>query len=79
VKELPEYDESQFKIKVFTPQEPVVTIDGFFHRAVKKMVATGEYPRIKPIALCMQGFIDSIKRIGRHIPPGRNATRKWML
>ncbi|GJV44260.1 hypothetical protein Tco_1428796 [Tanacetum coccineum] len=37
VKELPEYDE--FKIEVFTPQEPVVTITEFFHRAVKKMVA----------------------------------------
>nr|GEU61635.1 hypothetical protein [Tanacetum cinerariifolium] len=38
-KELPEYDESQFKIAVFTPQKPVVTIVEFFHGAVKKMVA----------------------------------------
>ncbi|GJR31691.1 replication protein A 70 kDa DNA-binding subunit B [Tanacetum coccineum] len=40
VKELPEYDESQFKIEVFTPAKPVVTIAEFFHEAVKKMVAT---------------------------------------
>ncbi|GJX66013.1 replication protein A 70 kDa DNA-binding subunit B [Tanacetum coccineum] len=40
VKELPEYDESQFKIEVFTPQEPVVTIAEFFHGVVKKMVAS---------------------------------------
>ncbi|GJX29117.1 hypothetical protein Tco_0237196 [Tanacetum coccineum] len=40
VKELPEYDESQFKIEAFMPQEPVVTIAKFFHGAVKKMVAS---------------------------------------
>nr|GFA87537.1 replication protein A 70 kDa DNA-binding subunit B [Tanacetum cinerariifolium] len=39
-KELPEYDENQFKISVFTPQKPVVTIAEFFHRAVKKMVSS---------------------------------------
>nr|GEY19173.1 replication protein A 70 kDa DNA-binding subunit B [Tanacetum cinerariifolium] len=33
----------------------------------------------KPAALRMQGFIYSIKRMGRHIPPARNATGKWML
>ncbi|GJR04518.1 replication protein A 70 kDa DNA-binding subunit B [Tanacetum coccineum] len=37
-KELPEYDESQYKIELFTPQKPVVTIAEFFHGAVKKMV-----------------------------------------
>ncbi|GJV58098.1 replication protein A 70 kDa DNA-binding subunit B [Tanacetum coccineum] len=40
VKELPEYDESQFKIEVFKPGKPVVTIAEFFHGALKKMVAT---------------------------------------
>ncbi|GKC41344.1 ATP-dependent DNA helicase PIF1-like protein [Tanacetum coccineum] len=35
--ELLEYDESQFKIEVFTPQEAVVTIAEFFHGALKKM------------------------------------------
>ncbi|GKB84698.1 replication protein A 70 kDa DNA-binding subunit B [Tanacetum coccineum] len=30
LKELPEYDESQFKISLFTPQKPVVTIAEFF-------------------------------------------------
>ncbi|GJV59329.1 replication protein A 70 kDa DNA-binding subunit B [Tanacetum coccineum] len=40
VKELPQYDESQFTIEVFTPRKPVVTIAEFFHGAVKKMVAT---------------------------------------
>ncbi|GKF43235.1 hypothetical protein Tco_0129787, partial [Tanacetum coccineum] len=40
VKELPEYEESQFKIEVFTPGKPVVTIAEFFHGVVKKMVAT---------------------------------------
>nr|GEX51720.1 retrovirus-related Pol polyprotein from transposon TNT 1-94 [Tanacetum cinerariifolium] len=39
-KELPEYDENQFKISVFTPQKPVVTIAEFFHGAVKKMVSS---------------------------------------
>ncbi|GKC33013.1 replication protein A 70 kDa DNA-binding subunit B [Tanacetum coccineum] len=39
-KELPEYDESQFNISLFTPQKPVVTIDKFFHGAVKKMVSS---------------------------------------
>nr|GEZ78735.1 hypothetical protein [Tanacetum cinerariifolium] len=39
-KELPEYDENQFKISVFTPQKPVVTIVEFFHGAVKKMVSS---------------------------------------
>ncbi|GJV63759.1 replication protein A 70 kDa DNA-binding subunit B [Tanacetum coccineum] len=38
LKELPEYDESQFKISLFTPQKSVVTIAEFFHGAVKKMV-----------------------------------------
>nr|GEW13957.1 RNA-directed DNA polymerase, eukaryota, reverse transcriptase zinc-binding domain protein [Tanacetum cinerariifolium] len=33
----------------------------------------------KPAALCMEGFIDSIKRMGGHIPLERNATRKWIL
>ncbi|GJS34197.1 hypothetical protein Tco_0532579 [Tanacetum coccineum] len=65
VKELPEYDESQFKIEVFTPQEAVVTIVEVFHGALKKMVASiREY---------------SIKRMGGHIPPARNATGKRML
>ncbi|GJZ27883.1 replication protein A 70 kDa DNA-binding subunit B [Tanacetum coccineum] len=31
LKELPEYDESQFKISMFTPQKLVVTIANFFH------------------------------------------------
>nr|GEY82666.1 nucleotide-binding alpha-beta plait domain-containing protein [Tanacetum cinerariifolium] len=39
-KELHEYDENQFKISVFTPQKPVVTIAKFFHGAVKKMVSS---------------------------------------
>nr|GFA08371.1 hypothetical protein [Tanacetum cinerariifolium] len=39
-KELPEYDENQFKIYVFTPQKPVVTFAEFFHGAVKKMVSS---------------------------------------
>nr|GEW02522.1 hypothetical protein [Tanacetum cinerariifolium] len=39
-KELPEYDENQFKIYVFTPQNPVVTIAEFFHGAVKKTVSS---------------------------------------
>ncbi|GKB36278.1 replication protein A 70 kDa DNA-binding subunit B [Tanacetum coccineum] len=39
LKELPEYDESQFKISLFTPQKPVVTIAEFFNGAVKKMVS----------------------------------------
>ncbi|GJZ80919.1 replication protein A 70 kDa DNA-binding subunit B, partial [Tanacetum coccineum] len=39
-KELPEYDENQFKISVFTPQKPVVTVAEFFHGAVKKMVSS---------------------------------------
>nr|GEY12425.1 replication protein A 70 kDa DNA-binding subunit B [Tanacetum cinerariifolium] len=39
-KELPEYDESQFKISLFTPQKPMVTVAEFFHRAVKKMVSS---------------------------------------
>ncbi|GJR74570.1 hypothetical protein Tco_0086935 [Tanacetum coccineum] len=37
---LPEYDESQFKISLFTPQKPVFTIVEFFHRAVKKLVSS---------------------------------------
>ncbi|GKE03073.1 replication protein A 70 kDa DNA-binding subunit B [Tanacetum coccineum] len=37
VKELPKYDESQFKIEVFTLGKPVVTIVEFFHGVVKKM------------------------------------------
>ncbi|GKA18928.1 hypothetical protein Tco_0698843 [Tanacetum coccineum] len=37
---MPEYDESQFKIEVFTPGKPVVTIAEFLHGAVKKMVVT---------------------------------------
>ncbi|GJX01472.1 replication protein A 70 kDa DNA-binding subunit B, partial [Tanacetum coccineum] len=40
LKELPEYDESQFKISLFTPQKPVVTIAEFFNGAVKKMVSS---------------------------------------
>ncbi|GKE19683.1 replication protein A 70 kDa DNA-binding subunit B, partial [Tanacetum coccineum] len=40
VKEPPEYDESQFKIEVFTLGKPVVTIAEFFHGALKKIVAT---------------------------------------
>ncbi|GKC56720.1 replication protein A 70 kDa DNA-binding subunit B [Tanacetum coccineum] len=39
VKELPEYDELQFRIEVFTPGKHVVTIAEFFHRAIKKMVS----------------------------------------
>ncbi|GJV15049.1 replication protein A 70 kDa DNA-binding subunit B [Tanacetum coccineum] len=39
IKELPEYDESQFMIEVFTPGKPVVTIAEFFHGVVKKMVS----------------------------------------
>ncbi|KAL6524743.1 hypothetical protein OROMI_030336 [Orobanche minor] len=40
VKELPNYDEAQFKIELFTPHKPIVTIAEFFHGAVKKMVAS---------------------------------------
>ncbi|GJS45741.1 replication protein A 70 kDa DNA-binding subunit B [Tanacetum coccineum] len=40
LKELPEYDESQFKISLFIPQKLVVTIAEFFNRAVKKMVSS---------------------------------------
>nr|GFB96111.1 hypothetical protein [Tanacetum cinerariifolium] len=39
-KELPEYGESQFKISLFTPQKPMVTVAEFFHEAVKKMVSS---------------------------------------
>nr|GEW08635.1 replication protein A 70 kDa DNA-binding subunit B [Tanacetum cinerariifolium] len=38
LKELPEYDESEFKISLFTPQKPMVTIAEIFNRAVKKMI-----------------------------------------
>nr|GEY96456.1 hypothetical protein [Tanacetum cinerariifolium] len=54
----------------------------FINRDVTKILAfrqrkedSGE----KPTALCMQGFIDSIKKMGGHIPLERNATGKWML
>ncbi|GKB10199.1 replication protein A 70 kDa DNA-binding subunit B [Tanacetum coccineum] len=40
LKELPEYDENQFKISLFTPQKHVVTISEFFNGAVKKMVSS---------------------------------------
>ncbi|GKE58880.1 replication protein A 70 kDa DNA-binding subunit B [Tanacetum coccineum] len=40
LKELPEYDENQFKISLFTPQKPVVIISEFFNGAVKKMVSS---------------------------------------
>ncbi|GJV12558.1 Clp protease regulatory subunit ClpX1, mitochondrial isoform X2 [Tanacetum coccineum] len=40
LKELPKYDKSQFKISLFTPQKPVVTIAEFFNGAVKKMVSS---------------------------------------
>ncbi|GKE03415.1 hypothetical protein Tco_1395433, partial [Tanacetum coccineum] len=40
LKELLEYDKSQFKISLFTPQKPVVTIAEFFNGAVKKMVSS---------------------------------------
>nr|GEU51843.1 replication protein A 70 kDa DNA-binding subunit B [Tanacetum cinerariifolium] len=79
VKELPKYDESQFKTEAFTPQEPVVTIAEFFYGAINKMVTSIRECELKTTALCMQGFIDSIKRMGRHIPPARNAIEKWML
>ncbi|GJX50694.1 putative PIF1 DNA helicase/replication protein A1-like protein [Tanacetum coccineum] len=39
LKEQPEYDESQFKLSLFTPQKLVVTIAEFFHGAIKKMVS----------------------------------------
>nr|GEW78562.1 replication protein A 70 kDa DNA-binding subunit B [Tanacetum cinerariifolium] len=39
-KEMPEYDENQFKISVFTPQKSVAIIVEFFHGAVKKMVSS---------------------------------------
>ncbi|GJS71683.1 replication protein A 70 kDa DNA-binding subunit B [Tanacetum coccineum] len=40
LKELPEYDESRFKMSLFTPQKPMVTIADFFNGAVKKMVSS---------------------------------------
>nr|GEV67338.1 hypothetical protein [Tanacetum cinerariifolium] len=40
---IPEYDESQFKIEVLLPQEPVVTSAEFFHGAVKKMATKTHY------------------------------------
>ncbi|GJW21625.1 replication protein A 70 kDa DNA-binding subunit B [Tanacetum coccineum] len=40
LKELLEYDESQFKISLFIPQKLVVTIAEFFNGAVKKMVSS---------------------------------------
>ncbi|GKE40800.1 replication protein A 70 kDa DNA-binding subunit B, partial [Tanacetum coccineum] len=39
LKEQPEYDESRFKLSLFTPQKPMVTIAEFFHGAIKKMVS----------------------------------------
>nr|GEU75166.1 retrovirus-related Pol polyprotein from transposon TNT 1-94 [Tanacetum cinerariifolium] len=40
LKELPEYDKSQFKISLFIPQKPVATTAEFFNEAVKKMVSS---------------------------------------
>ncbi|GJT38070.1 replication protein A 70 kDa DNA-binding subunit B [Tanacetum coccineum] len=61
LKELPEYDESQFKISLFTPQKSVVTIVEFFNGAVKKMVSS--------IRECDQEYNKSKSNKGYHVVP----------
>nr|GEU57118.1 hypothetical protein [Tanacetum cinerariifolium] len=71
LKELPEYDETQFKISLFTPQKPVVTIPW----------SSQEYGVKHPnrIALSTQRFTGYTKKIGGPTLPVRSVTRRSML
>nr|GEX90122.1 hypothetical protein [Tanacetum cinerariifolium] len=64
--ELPEYDESQFKIYLFTPQKLVVTVAEFFHGAVKKMKSHCiVYAKIHKIHKEMDGLTPTVRSVTR--------------